>query len=124
MAAIAWSDVTAHDGSLSALTDTTVRADILAYVNGTLNVSKFGGEASIKTRLARIYLACHMGELWRRRNDPTADDAEVASETISGESIAISYARDASADSLKETTPGRAFLSITKSAKVPIIPGC
>ena len=39
------------------------QTDILAVANTLLTVSLFGGEASAKTKLARIYIAAHLGTL-------------------------------------------------------------
>ncbi len=61
MADIDWDDVITLSAALSAV-DTDYKVDVLAYVNGTLNVAHFGGEAAIKTRLARMYLAAHFGQ--------------------------------------------------------------
>lgn len=60
MADIAWTDVTAFAAGLSAV-DVLAQTDILAHVNVVLDVEMFGGEDAPKTRLARIYLAAHMG---------------------------------------------------------------
>lgn len=60
MAAITWANVTDFAPTLS-----TVAADaqtaILAYVNTLLAVDEFDGESGPTTRLARIYLAAHLG---------------------------------------------------------------
>lgn len=62
MASIAWSDVLTQGAELSAV-HATAQTDILAHVNTTLHVEDWGGEASPKLRLARIYLAAHFGAL-------------------------------------------------------------
>lgn len=62
MAAIIWTDVTNHVAGLSAIA-VAAQNDILAHVNSALNVTVFGGEASGKLKMARIYLAAHFATL-------------------------------------------------------------
>ena len=62
MADIIWGDVTNHAAALSAV-DATAQADILAHVNDALDVDRFDGESGAKTKLLRIYLAAHFGQL-------------------------------------------------------------
>lgn len=62
MAAITWAHVLDHAPHLSTI-DADARTDILAHVNTYLTVAYFGGEEASKTKLARVYLACHFGQL-------------------------------------------------------------
>ena len=62
MAVITWVDVTNHAAELSAVV-VAAQTDVLAHVNTALAVAVFGGEAAAKTKLARIYLAAHLGTL-------------------------------------------------------------
>ena len=62
MAAIDWADVTAFVSGLSAV-NSDAQDDILAHVNVILKVSEYDDEEGVKTRLARIYLAAHMGTM-------------------------------------------------------------
>jgi hypothetical protein len=64
MASIVWADVTAAAPQLTTVS-VTAQTDILAYVNGALNLDMFDGEAGKATRLARINLAAHFAELER-----------------------------------------------------------
>ena len=125
MAAIVWGDVIAHASALEDVPD-IVRADALEFANTQLKVSLFGGEASIKTRLARIYLAAHLGQLWVDRSGSGAG-GDVQSETFGADSITINYGEtDMSEDALKQTAHGRAYLSIVNmsAARVGFIAGC
>ena len=74
MAAIAWSDVVALAPEL-ANTNALTQTDVLNYVNGgggtglsgglLLNLTLYDGEAGMRTRLARIYLAAHFASMPR-----------------------------------------------------------
>lgn len=66
MASVTWTDVTGVAAALSATT-ASHRAAILAYVNGTgVAVDSLDGEAGETTKLARTYLAAHMGTMNQR----------------------------------------------------------
>lgn len=68
MAAIVWSDVTAHAGELTTrYTNTTAQNDLLDLVNNTTNVSLIDTESGFKTRLARIYMAAHLATMELRK---------------------------------------------------------
>ena len=124
---IQWSDVELVDASLDVV-EAGARALILEYVNEVLSVTRLGGKDAKKTRIARVYMAAHLGEMWRRKNDRTAESADVQSETISGDSFSVSYAANPTgpdADSLDETSHGRTFKAIARPAfRVGLIPGC
>jgi Protein of unknown function (DUF4054) len=66
MAAIIWSDISLIAAELSD-TPGAAQTILLAHVNGSgINVANFGGEDTIKTRLARIYLAAHLATMFKR----------------------------------------------------------
>lgn len=62
MAAITWAMVQDHAPELSTV-DVDAQNDILNHVNNDLFVDDFGGEDSYKLKLARIYLAAHLGTM-------------------------------------------------------------
>lgn len=64
MADITWTHVTNFAAELADVA-TDARTDILAHVNTCLDVATLGGEDSALVKLARIYLAAHMGTLAR-----------------------------------------------------------
>jgi hypothetical protein len=102
VAAIAWSDVTGFASGLTAV-GAGARTDILNWVNNEgLSAANFGGEDSYRYRLARIYLAAHLGELALPQ---TASDA-VASKTVSRDSLSVTYASATTPDLLIATQWG------------------
>jgi hypothetical protein len=65
MADITWSDVEDHAAELSSVS-AGAQTNILAFVNATLDVTCVGGDAgedSPRVKLARVYLAAHLGTL-------------------------------------------------------------
>jgi hypothetical protein len=117
---IIWSDVVSHYAALSGV-DAQVRADALAYANGALNVANMG---PVTKRLARIYYAAHVGQIWMRVNDAATDNGEVSSETISGTSLTVSYADASSKESMSTTEAGRAFMSLARPLhRIPFATG-
>lgn len=111
MAAVAWTDVAGFFPSLADVGEDQ-QDDILAWVNTALDVSLFGGEDGPKLRLARIYLAAHHGELAL----PGSELGDVASETIGGDSISVSYAASSGGDSLAQTVGGDLYLQLVKTS--------
>lgn len=117
MAAITWTDVTTLAASLTAVPSGAQTA-ILAYVNSNVNAAKLGGESTQKTKLARIYLAAHMGELERR----AAADATGAYTTLRGKKLSRDGFEldfgvlDAAAASLDETVHGRAYHQLIRTS--------
>lgn len=118
MADITWSDVTNHYASLSTVAS-GAQDDILAYVNDALSASVFGGEDNPKYKLARIYMAAHMGELEARNARAAGAVGAVTSKTIGATSLSVTYGAAASASSteLLRTTPGgTAYLQLLRSS--------
>jgi hypothetical protein len=118
VASLLWSDVTALAPQL-AVVDITAQAMILAYVNDTVNVPLFGGESSSRTKLVRVMLAAHFGELQRRQ-----DQGQVIGETVGTTSIAIQYERRADPEALRETSYGAQYLGLinASAARVGFVP--
>lgn len=87
MAAIVWTDVTAIAVELTAV-PVDAQTLFLSYVNTSLNVDYFGGESHINTKLARIYLAAHLGKTQLQGGDSIA--GPVTSESAGG--LSRSYA--------------------------------
>lgn len=108
MAAIIWSDVTAVDSALSAVS-VGLQTGILAYVNGTgIAVSKFDGESGTDTKLARQFLAAHMGTMNLRA--AAGGTGQVTGMSEGG--VSISYAQPgfaSLADNLESTPHGVNF---------------
>lgn len=121
MADITWAMVTAFAAELTVVPD-SAQTDILAHVNTALKVDLFGGEDAPKTKLARIFLAAHYGQL-------SLDGAHGASGEIVGKSLgpmSVSYASSSpmGTDPLwDKTTWGKQFRSLLRSsaARVPIV---
>lgn len=67
MAAITWTNVTDAAPELAAFSNVNAQNAVLNEVNTTINVVPLGGEDSIKTFNARVYLAAHIATLLRRR---------------------------------------------------------
>lgn len=110
MAAIIWADVVAHAAQLSTLS-ATAQADVLAFVDEVVDVSLLGGEASYRARMARIYLAAHLGEIERRRGKA----GPVTSESAGG--LARSYGASMTGDILDTTSYGGQFKSIARNSR-------
>ena len=123
--AIVWGQVVAFDAGLASV-PLEIQLDILAHVN-TLNPKGFGGELSPKYKLARLYLAAHLGTVWKIAQ--TAGAGAVSSETISASSITISYDTTKAAEDLTLTAHGEAYEELAKSSlsRLPFVPsrgGC
>lgn len=112
MAAIAWTDVTDIAAQLSAVGD-AAQATILAFVNQTLNVRLLGGEDGPRLKLARSYLAAHMGEVIRRRDQQAGP---VASKSISASSMSVSYASMTADDVLSSTSYGQLYKLVLRGS--------
>ncbi len=120
MAAITWPNVVDFAATLST-TAVGAQDAILAYVNQALQPEVYGGEDATKLRLARIYLAAHMGEILRRQGIGGA----VTGESISAESVSFSYAAPfhGAISSLETTSWGLEFQRLTNStyARLPVV---
>ncbi len=92
MAAIIWAHVVGIYPEAEGV-DPIHQNAILAMVNTGLNVASFGGEASHKLRMARLYLAAHHAELSLPAAEETAAQAAgISSKTVSADSLSVSYA--------------------------------
>lgn len=120
--AISWSNVVAHAPELSVVSS-SAKTDILAYVNESLAVELFDGEDGPKTKLARIYLAAHLGAGVAVSGGATAVGA-VTSESAGG--LARSYGQALVVDvaSFGSTSYGQAYLQLVRSSacRVPFVP--
>ena len=115
MAAIVWSDVVAFEPLVSTVANAAQTA-ILAYVNTHTNVQAFDGEDGADTRLARIFLAAHLGLGAVPGTGGGVGGGPVAS-ISGGDGLAISYAVTASATSgaaLGETAWGRKYTDLVR----------
>ena len=117
MAAIIWADVEAHAPELS-LVGATAQDDILAYVNDAFDVEVFGGEDTAKTRLARIYLAAHMGTITNSGGGATGP---VTSESAGG--LSRTYGEIDVDGSMESTSYGELLSELIRSsaARAPIV---
>jgi hypothetical protein len=123
MAAITWAHVVDHYAGLSTV-DTDAQTDILAHVNGALNVSAVGGslgEASPRLKLARVHLAAHYALLSAQAASGAA--GPVVSETVG--QVSRTYANPFSFGSVTRGTnaAGDAFLALVKAspARAPVV---
>lgn len=113
MAAISWADVEALASELSSIS-VGAQDSILAYVNTQLTVSEFGGEESPNLRLARLFLAAHLGTIH-------TEDSKGAVVSESEDGLSRSYASVSSGDTFKSTSYGRTFLIFVRVNSIPII---
>lgn len=122
MAAISWSDVTNHAPELASLA-AGAQTDILDFVNTVLEVYWFCGEDSAKTKLARIYLAAHLGTGIAASGGSNAVGV-VTAEAAGGLSRSYGQASTLDIASLGSTSYGQAFAMLVRSsaARVPFVP--
>ena len=118
---VTWSEVKAIDSTLSAV-DLDAQTMILAFANNALIPSLFGGEASPKLRLARIYIAAHFGALSLQGSGKWT--GQVISESALG--IARSYQSNSpnGTNPLWDKTPhGQAYRTLvrTSRARGPVV---
>ena len=123
MAGIVWADVVALATELSTI-DGAARVFILEYVNGPgMDPDSFDGEDGPTTRLARIYLAAHMGA-GIGKGAAGAAGGPVTSESMGGLSRSYSVGSvAASADSTGSTAYGRMYEALVKNslARLPFV---
>lgn len=108
---ILWADVVAIAADLDDV-DLAAQTDILAYVNA-LPYSPYGSDTAWSYRLARIYLAAHLGS----GALPGASTAagSVTSETVGP--ITTQYAATQSTrEALEATSYGRQYLSLVRNS--------
>lgn len=122
MAALVWADVT---GAFPVMADVPVgmRDTLLGHVNTALSVSLFGGddgEAGMKLRLARIYLASHFGSLLASGGTQVGD---VSSESLSADNYSLDFAQVSSLESLRSTPYGRLYLGLARTtlSRLPFV---
>lgn len=122
MAAITWSEVVDFASELSTA-DAEVQTLILAYVNGSLNVTEFDGEDGNKTKLIRIHLAAHLGTVASESGTGTAGPIlkDKAGDLETTYANIATQATDPSR--LATTNYGKMFLALvnTTTARMPII---
>lgn len=109
-APITWPDVLLIAAELDGLSEAT-RAAILAYVNTALNENAFKPAAF---KLARMYLAAHLGEL--SATDGELVGGPVTSETEGG--ISKTYATAATTSvALDNTSYGAVYQQLVKTSR-------
>lgn len=111
MASIVWADVVAFAPTLSTV-DAGAQADVLGYVNIVLAVAQFDGEDGPTTRLARIYLAAHMGSLGVAAASGSA--GPVVSRSIGGISEDYADTSSSSGSALGDTSFGELYLQLVR----------
>jgi hypothetical protein len=120
VADILWSQVVGFAPQLVRITDTDVQDTIVGTANGSLEPLAFGGDADYRYRLARLLLAAHLGVIILSRGDA----GKAASETVSKESIAVSYVSGGADTALKLTDYGSELEDMIESsayARAPIV---
>lgn len=124
MSAISWVDVAAYSSPLAAA-DPIVQSDILALVNSGFKAlpGLFDGEDGQKTRLARIYIACHFASL------PGAGEQRPAGPVVSQTRGGLTQSYQALATSgnstWNDTQWGRRYLQLLLGSRAtwPRVPG-
>lgn len=119
-AIIEWSDVIGATGELSDVSD-LMQELIIAYVNDYFDPDKFGGDDGVKLRMARLYLAAHLGKL-SGVSGGQAVSGPVTSESAGG--LSRSYAvLTAGTTNLSTTSYGQLVdqLIRTSLARFPIV---
>ncbi len=119
MADIAWSDVIELAPELSTVS-AGAQSTILAYANDALSVAAFGGETSPKLKLARVYLAAHVGTLSSQGGNPSAGPVTAES----ADNISRSYAARtvANPSDWDATSYGQLYAALvrTSRARLPL----
>lgn len=120
MAPITWDHVVDHAAELSSV-DVEAKVDILAHVNDTIATEFFGGEDAARTKMARVYLAAHMGSIAKSRGSTST--GAVTAESAGGLSRSYSVVTTALED-LDATSYGRSYAGLVKrsAARVPFVP--
>lgn len=120
MASITWADVLTMAPELSTVS-AGGQTSILAYVNGALNVDEFvDGEDGAQLKLARIYLAAHLGTL------ALPDVSGASSSIVTSESagpLSRSYAQLSTSEAQSLTSYGSFFSELIRRtpARAPIV---
>jgi hypothetical protein len=119
--AIVWGEVAAIAPTL-ANTNPYTQGAILEYVNTALHVECWGGEGSPQLRLARLYMAAHMGTV--SSSGASGAAGPVTSETAGGLTRSYGFMSSTEADPLLDATPyGRMYreLLMRSAARSPIV---
>ncbi len=118
MAAIKWQDVSGLVPSLAALA-TEGQDGILAFVNAYFSPTIWGGEDSVRYKMARVFLAAHLATM-----SPWGGvSGRVTSKTISTSSASINYAQKLTTDGLELTEWGqmlRVMMAGNAGARMPL----
>jgi hypothetical protein len=114
---IVWDDVTEIDSSLTDVSE-AAQTMILDFVEATLRPCVFGGEESAIFKLARIYLAAHLGT----GALPGAGEVAGAVVSESAGGLARSYAAASSVDELGRTGHGQNYLAIVRTRAAARLP--
>jgi len=116
---IAWPDVVAFAPELATM-PVSAQDDILAHVNFAFNPSMLGGDHAGRLRLARIYLAGHLGTI--TATALATAGGPVTSETAGGLSRSYSVATAVNV-SFAATGYGRALQELlrTSRARLPFV---
>ena len=110
MTAVVWTDVTSHAPALASVVS-GAQTDILAYVNAVIDPSILDGEAGARTKLARIYLAAHLGTVGKRGSA----GGPLTSESAGG--ISRGYGALMTGALLDETGFGRSYREIVRTSR-------
>lgn len=121
MAVITWTNVTDHAAELSTVA-AQAQTDILAYVNSVIQVALIDGEAGPKTKLVRIYLAAHLGELTISSSSSSTTGARTSEKE--GD-VAVTYASTSSLAAAPHgsTSYGQMYLTLigTSALRTPVL---
>lgn len=115
--AITWNDVVAHEPDLAGtVVSPAAQMDILDHVNNSLAVNEFGGDDDPRLRLARIYLAAHMGTVV-----VSGSRGPVISQTVGPISQSFAAATAGEDSMYSSTSWGRMYLQIVRTsvARIP-----
>lgn len=110
MAAITWTNVTDHAPELSTVA-AAVQTDLIGLVE-QLNADEFGGEDDYRYKLARIYLAAHLGTI--SLSGGNIATGGVQSERVGDVSRTYSTTTLIDPDALDSTSYGREYKAMLR----------
>ena len=121
MASIVWADVIGVAPELSTVSS-LAQTDILAHVNVALNVANFGGEAHVTLRLARIYMAAHMGTFANTGVASGGPAGPVVAEEVGDLKTQYGFSPPGAGELWDTTTYGKLFRNLCRMspARAPI----
>lgn len=121
VSAIEWSDVVGFASEMSSVAE-EVQDYVLAYVNDALDPDQFGGTASPKFRMARLFLAAHIGSGARPGTDGSVVGPVIA-ESAGGLSRTYANVVSSAMADLEATTYGQQFQAMIRRspARLPFI---